>query len=619
VIRFSSRFLPEAPGARRARGGLARSVLLLLLPLALGPLIIVAILLYTQAQADVTEQVTRQLTALSTLKEFQIDEWAAHRVADLHNLATSPDILERSQQVMWTGEAEAARAALRERLERFARNNSDYKALLMVNAENGEVIEASETGQPMLGEFLQSEAFFEEARFTPRLFPPRYDARMNPEAVSIIAAAPVIDPRQGTLAILVGIIRDAPLLNIIAPSPGLGATGRAYALTADGYPLGSVITPGFVKPTSDGIARALGQKVDGSGRYPGPPTSMGERLEVIGAYNWLAAYEIGLIVEQNTGEAYAPLNRTTTVLAAVTVLAVVISVAATLFFTRRLTAPIQELTDRALRMAGGDLRTRVYVGRADEIGLLADAFNRMGDQLQESYRGLEAKVEARTRQLAAAAEVSRAATSILNTDALLARVTELIHERFGYSHVSVFLLDEAGENAVLREATGPIGQQLKAQGFQLAVGSQSIIGWVSANRAPRIVDEVADDPVYLQTETLTDTRSEAALPIRIGDRLLGVLDVQSRAPGAFSPADVEALQIVADQIAVSIENGRLFARQQRVLQLEDLVISLTGKIHQTFKLDTILENAATELGRAFGARRAVVRLRPPEAETPNPE
>jgi GAF domain-containing protein len=190
---------------------------------------------------------------------------------------------------------------------------------------------------------------------------------------------------------------------------------------------------------------------------------------------------------------------------------------------------------------------------------------------------------------------------------------ELIRDRFGYYHVAVFLLDEAGKYAILREATGEAGAELKARRYRLTVGSNSLIGWVTANRRPRIALDVGEDAVFTQNELLADTRSEAALPLRVGDRLIGALDVQSRALNAFNQADIEVLQVLADQLAIAIENGRLFARQERVAHLEQRVAALTARIHGALTLDAILNTAATELGEVFGARKVVVRLAP-EAE-----
>jgi GAF domain-containing protein len=153
-----------------------------------------------------------------------------------------------------------------------------------------------------------------------------------------------------------------------------------------------------------------------------------------------------------------------------------------------------------------------------------------------------------------------------------------------------------------------VGAQLKEQGYRLAVGSGSLIGWVTSHRRPRIALDVAGDEMYARNELLPDTRSEAALPLTVGDRLIGALDVQSQELNAFAQSDIDVLQVLADQIAVAVENVRLFARQERLAQLEQRVAGMTARIHQSLTLEAILGNAATELGQAFGARKVVVRL-----------
>ena len=335
--------------------------------------------------------------------------------------------------------------------------------------------------------------------------------------------------------------------------------------------------------------------------------------QVFGVYRWLPNYGLALLVEESTAEALAPLNRFAGVLLGISLSAIAISLLGVIFFTRRITGPLQALTEVAMRMAGGDLTSGVAVNRQDEIGLLAEAFNGMSAELRGLYQDLERKVEARTQQLATAAEVGRAATSILSTEDLLRRSVDLIRDRFGYYHVSVFLLDDSGRWAELSEATGAVGAQLKARSYRLGVGSNSLIGWVTANKQARVALDVVGDEYYFQNDLLPDTRSEAALPLRVGDRLIGALDVQSRTLNAFNQSDIEVLQVLADQLAVAVENGRLFNRQERIAQLDQRVAARTSKVHASITVDAILENAASELGQVFGARKVIIRLAP---ETP---
>ena len=600
-----SRVRDSAP-SRRARGGLARAMLLVLLPLILAPLVIFALVIYQQVRANITNQVNSQLSALAVLKENQINTWASSRVADINNLARSPDVLEAARQYATVGDNGEALTA---RLHTFLVNNPSYEAVMLARPEDGVATLSTLNFRfdRFIGQSFLDDSQLARVRRTQFMMPPRFDERLDD--VLLLAVAPVVDAELGTIALIYGFVRDEQLLEIVAPSPGLGRTGRSYAVTPDGFQLGTIMAAQLIVVDNEGVRQARLNRLNGSGVYPDQ-----NGTEVFGVYRWLPLYEIALLVETGTEEALAPLRQFATVLVLVSLAALAVSAAGVFLLTSRLlTGPLQALTESAQRLAAGDLTAMVNVRRQDEIGVLANAFNSMGAELRDLYQDLEGKVEARTRQLEAAAEVGRAATSILSPAEMLSRAVDLIRDRFGYYHVSIFLLDESGRSAHLAESTGEIGAQLKARGHKLGVGSNSLIGWVTANRKPRVALDVTGDPFHFKNPLLPDTRSEAALPLRVGERLIGALDVQSRSLNAFSQADLEVLQVLSDQIAVAIENGRLFARQERVAQLEQSVSTLTAKIHRSLTLDAILQTAANELGQAFGARKVVVRLAP-EAE-----
>ncbi len=584
----------------RARGGLARQMLGIFLPLILVPLALLALVVYRQVRADLTEQVTAQLVSVAALKITQIEQWANTRSADIHTLARTGENVADVQAYL---AGEIGPEDIRERYQNFLNSNRSFEAIMLARATDGVALISTRTFQydQFEGQSFVDQAGLAAARVNTTILPPGFEPLVND--VQVLVASPVQDADGETIALVYGFVRDEQLLDIVAPTPGLGLSGRAYVVTWDGYQVaGFLLTPGEL-PESVGLERARLNHQNGQDIYLDPN---GE--EVLGAYRWLPFYQMALLVEQSTADAFAPLNRFVGVLAAISISALALSALAVVFFTRRLASPLQSLTEVAMRMAGGDLAGTVKIRRNDEIGLLAEAFNGMSAELRGLYEDLERKVEARTQQLEAAAEVGRAATSILSTEELLRRAVELIRDRFGYYHVSVFLLDEGGHFAVLRESTGEVGAQLKARGHRLAVGSNSLIGWVTANRKPRVALDVGGDEVYFQNELLPDTRSEAAVPLRVGDRLIGALDVQSRALNAFNPADIEVLQVLADQLAVAIENGRLFARQERVAQLEQRVAALTARIHGALSLDAILNSTAAEVGQVFNARRVVVRL-----------
>ena len=280
---------------------------------------------------------------------------------------------------------------------------------------------------------------------------------------------------------------------------------------------------------------------------------------------------------------------------------------------RNLARPINQLTLTAERVRGGDLAARAVPLARDEIGQLAETFNTMTAQLQETLNTLEQRVAERTAQLQATADISRATAGIRDLGELLELAVELIRGRFGFYHASVFLIDEAGEYAVLRESTGEIGAQLKARGHRLAVGSRSLVGWVAQNRKPRVARDVAGDPFHFKNPLLPETRSELSLPLLVGDRLLGVLNVQSQELDAFTAEDLAALQVLADQLSVAIENAQLFAQTRAALA------EARAQYQQTLSANwrDVLAGGARELvfelepGRAPGpvALRLPLRLR----------
>ncbi len=187
-------------------------------------------------------------------------------------------------------------------------------------------------------------------------------------------------------------------------------------------------------------------------------------------------------------------------------------------------------------------------------------------RLEQQSAALEVAIRRRTAQLTTAAEIGRAATGSFNLDELLMRTVNLIRDRFGYYHASVFLVDEDGLKATVQASTGDVGQILMQRKHTLGVGSQSIIGYVTAQRKARVALDVGQDVVHFKNPLLTDTRSEIGIPLVAGDKLLGALDVQSKEPNAFTAADVSVLQALADQLAIAVNNARLFASQQRLAE-----------------------------------------------------
>lgn len=167
----------------------------------------------------------------------------------------------------------------------------------------------------------------------------------------------------------------------------------------------------------------------------------------------------------------------------------------------------------------------------------------------------------RANQLQTAAEIARDTTGSLTLDELLARFVNLLCERFSFYHASIFLVDESGENAYVRESTGAAGAEMKRRGHKLAVGSRSVIGQTTYKRTPVILNDLSQkesQEIHRFNPLLLHTRAELGIPLKIGDRLIGALDVQSTQPNVFSDEYVSILQTLADQIAIAVENAQSY-------------------------------------------------------------
>jgi len=360
----------------------------------------------------------------------------------------------------------------------------------------------------------------------------------------------------------------------------IGKTGYAYIVDADNKVVAhtrpeSLTTQDnqLVDASSFPPVRALRQGTQGG--YLPFTDEQGVRWRADIAemeYGW------GIVVQQQEGELFGALRLFQAVSwAALVVGAVLLSVMAWLTI-RQAFQPIGTLTETVTAITAGDLTRTAPAESEDEFGTLARAFNSMTAQLRGLIGGLEQRVAERTadlerhsRYLEAAAQVGQAASSILESDQLIRQVVELIRERFGLYYVGLFLVDETNEWAVLRAGMGAgsaheAGRAMLARGHRLQIGSGSMIGWSIANARARVALEAGADAVRLATKELPDTRSEAALPLRSRGRVLGALTVQSSQPGAFDPDAIVVLQTMADQVAVALDNARLFAESQSALE-----------------------------------------------------
>ncbi|HKG52829.1 MAG TPA: GAF domain-containing protein [Anaerolineales bacterium] len=211
-------------------------------------------------------------------------------------------------------------------------------------------------------------------------------------------------------------------------------------------------------------------------------------------------------------------------------------------------------------------------------------------------------------QFETAAEIARDISSSLDLDELLEKAVELIRSRFDFYHAAIFLKDLPGEFVVIREATGEAGAQLKRTGHKLGIGSKSIVGFVAGKGEPLIVNDTSRDATYQPHPLLPETRAEASLPLKVGDRIVGVLDVQSKQTYAFSEENLRTLQILADQLAIAVVNTELFAETQEHLAQHRLLHHITTTAASGTTLGEALQSAVNGLQVTLGGDRVAILL-----------
>lgn len=244
--------------------------------------------------------------------------------------------------------------------------------------------------------------------------------------------------------------------------------------------------------------------------------------------------------------------------------------------------PVLRLSEAAMNIRDVSGKLEIKTG-IREVNQLSDNFNKMLDtlradeeRLQEQTARLDSQNEQlqnslrqlnkRANQFKAISQAVRGTISNESLDTLLPRLTTLISEHFGFYHAGIFLLDEGRKFAVLRAANSEGGKRMLARGHKLQVGQTGMVGYVSAIGTSRIALDVGDDAVYFDNPDLPNTRSEVALPLRVADEIIGVLDVQSIVSNAFQEEDIEILSTLADQVAIAIQNSRTYARMQELLE-----------------------------------------------------
>jgi GAF domain-containing protein/HAMP domain-containing protein len=462
---------------------------------------------------------------------------------------------------------------------------SDFEEIYLMSSKG--LVVASTRGD-LIGTDYRYMEFFWRGKLTSSIIHPRYYPPEN--EVSVFISRPIRNYSGEVIGVLSGRTNIDRLLAIInQPISDKFQSGEQYLINVDNALLTSSTGLPNQYPQTEGTKMLLSTLADGSGSY-----NNADNIPVVGAYRWVSDLGVGVIIEATQAEVYQRLPGIIATNIGIGVIAFFLAAVAAAITVRSITQPIDILVRTSQEVISGNLEARAEIERNDEIGTLTKAFNEMTGELKSLVSDLEARVAERTRdlehrslELQTAAQIARDASLASNVDDLLNRTVRLIRDRFGFYHVGIFLHDDRGEYTVLHAAGGDAGQVMLANKYKLPIGEVGIVGYVSKSGEPRIALDVGEDAVHFRNPLLPYTRSEMALPLKVGSRILGVLDVQSDKVNVFDQNDITIMEILTDQLAIAIERTRLLQESnENTLALEHAFREQTSRAWQEYLEDS---------------------------------
>lgn len=346
----------------------------------------------------------------------------------------------------------------------------------------------------------------------------------------------------------------------IIPESTLGETGEYYIVrSGQQYVIPPHTSPDATLATGSVVDIAL-SKQNGSDVWQ---DYQGHR--VIGTYRWVEPLDFSLVIKQDMLEVLAANRRMLFQNIAVIFVIMVLAVVVSIFISRRTVKPLQDLSETATRISEGNLTLQAPGSQITEVDHLSSALNNVTQQLQRMIRSQEATIQARTRQLEITSKIGSTIAAETSLDRVLQLTTEMIRDQLEHYHAQVFMLDDLRQYAVLKTSVGKAGQKLLARGHKLPVGSQSVVGQATSRGVPILASDTRHADYWLPNPLLPDTRAEVAVPVRLGNEIIGAIDVQDTRPDVFDEPTIDALQTIADQLAVAIRNAQLFEEKESLL------------------------------------------------------
>lgn len=498
-------------------------------------------------------------------------------------------------------------------LRRFEHRLVAFDGGVVLLSDRGRVIAAEPERLEFLGENWSDYPFFQQVMHTQRAFFSSIEGEKGPLGeAAIVLSVPVIGEENEFLGALVGMFS----LNNLDGSTFYGSLRRLFSESHGTIQIveksGRVIYHesqamiGKVSST-DTVIQDL-QK----GNRGALHLDIGGNLDIVAAYAPIPGTSWGLVIEDD----WATLSRSSRpyggFLASLLVAGIFLPAAAAAIGSRRITAPLRELIKASQQVAEGNFGMTITAPTGDEVETLAEQFNRMSSQLMELYTGLEEKVANRTRELAALYEVTAAASSSIDLETVLERSLDQVLRVMACEVGAIHLLDAS--KGVLRLAA--------SQGIPPSAASEisdvpvhlGLAGRVIEAGEPMIVPNISESVRPLLAVPAGRTQAYAGVPIRVGANALGVLSVIAETGRIVDPEEVALLGSIAGEVALAVENARLYQETRKRLTESQSLQQLATALLQKFSLEETMEIVCRKAMDLTGAKGSTLFMLEPNGE-----
>jgi putative methionine-R-sulfoxide reductase with GAF domain len=578
---------------------LRNRLLLAFIALTLLPVLITGSVASVISSQGLQDEVFIQLNSLVSLKETEINSLLKVLQTNLDLISedqiTQQNIISllRNNPDLFINESK-----LRSDLLNFSKKTGYFTELFILNREGKIVLSTNDTQEEKI---QTNQAYFTQGMLDRFVAPPTYEVSLD--TYSIVISQPIKTGSGQTVGVLAGLVDLSTLNDIMSAGGNLGETVETYLVSTNYAALTNLQHGEFILGKTyirtEGVTNAIRTKSSGSGVY----TDYGGH-PAFGAYLWIPELQLAVIAEHDRTDALQSSNRvfqTTIALILITMLAALI---VAFIIARGITSPITNLVNIAESISHGNLELQADVQRNDEIGALAQAFNVMTLRLRELITTLEQRVADRTRALETSTEVSRRLSTILDEKQLTAEVVEQVKNAFNYYHVQIYLIDENSQELVMIGGTGDAARNMLARGHKITKGA-GLVGRAAETNTSVLVSNTSRDADWLANPLLPETKSEIAVPISIGAKVFGVLDVQHNITDGLKQDDVSVLQAISNQIAIALQNARSYSATQQRADRESMISSINQKILSESSVESALQVAVREVGRALGTQASV--------------